>query len=174
MLPRDLCRFAAVCAFIAAALVGCSSPSTAAKETNTTTADEAAVRQTIADIARRVNADDISFVDVFADDAIIIGSGGPDVVGAKAIRELYTNLMKQASLRVDFTTAEVVVADGLAMERGHYSLVITDRTTGKVLQNVKNNHMHIMKKQTDGTWKTWRMMTSSAEVPATTQTKVTR
>src|SRR6516225_1909004 len=106
MRSQDLCRFAAVCTFIAVALAGCSSPSSAAKETNTTAVDEAAIRQTIADIARRVNADDISFVDVFADDAIIIGSGGPDIVGAKAIRTLYTDLMKQASLRVNFTTAE--------------------------------------------------------------------
>jgi uncharacterized protein (TIGR02246 family) len=174
MRSQDLCRFAAVCTFIAVALAACSSPSTAAKETNTTAADEAAIRQTIADIARRVNADDISFVDVFADDAIIIGSGGPDVVGAKAIRALYTDLMKQATLRVNFTTAEVTVADGLAMERGNYTLVITDKATGKVLQNVKNNHMHIMKKQPDGTWKTWRMMTSRADAPAEAQAKGTR
>ena len=174
MLQRNLCRFAALCAFIAVVLAGCTSPSTAAKETNTTAADEAAVRQTIADIGRRVNADDLSFVDVFADDAIIIGSGGPDVVGAKAIRALYTDLMKQASLRVNFTTAEVTVADSVAVERGNYSLVITDKATGKVLQSVKNNHMHIMKKQPDGTWKTWRMMTSRAEAPAEAQAKGTR
>src|SRR5262249_9963793 len=134
MIHRDPCRFVVLATLIAVLLAGCSSPSTAAlptsaKDTNQT-ADEAAVRQTIADIARRVNADDLGFVDVFADDAIIIGSGGPDVVGAKAIRTLYTDLMKQASLRVDFVTNEVTVVDGLAVERGHYSLVITDKATG--------------------------------------------
>jgi hypothetical protein len=31
-----------------------------------------------------------------------------------------------------------------------------------VLQDVKNKHIHILKRQSDGTWKTWRLMTNSA------------
>jgi ketosteroid isomerase-like protein len=127
------------------------------------TADEAAVRRTLADLERRINQSDPSFVDVFAKDAVIIPSAAPDVVGFDAIRTMYTNLMKQDSMTVHFSTGEVVVANDLAYERGTYTLKIIDKVSGKVLQDVKNKHHHILKRQPDGTWKTWRLMVSSAE-----------
>jgi ketosteroid isomerase-like protein len=72
-------------------------------------------------------------------------------------------LMQQNSLTVHFSTQEVVVAGNLAYEHGTYTLRIVDKKTGKVLQDVKNKHIHIFKRQPDGTWMTWRMMVSSAE-----------
>ena len=51
----------------------------------------------------------------------------------------------------------------LAYEHGTYTLKMTDKASGKTLQDVKNKHIHIMKRQADGSWKTWRMMVSSAE-----------
>jgi len=126
-------------------------------------AEEAAIRRTIANLEQRINQGDPGFVDIFAKDAIIIAPAAPDIVGFDAIRTMYTGILKQASMTIHFSTEEVAVAGDLAYERGTYTLRIADKASGKVLQDVKNKHLHIMKRQPDGTWKTWRMMVSSAE-----------
>jgi len=59
-----------------------------------------------------------------------------------------------------------VVSGNLAYEHGTYTLRIADKKTGKVLQDVKNKHIHILKRPPDGSWKTWRMMVGSAEAAA--------
>jgi uncharacterized protein (TIGR02246 family) len=143
---------------LAISLCGCASKQS----------DEAAVRRTIADLEQRINQGDTGFVNVFANDAVIIAPSAPDVVGFDAIRKMYTDLMKQDSMTVHFSTEEVAVTGDMAFEHGTYTLRITDKTTGRVLQDARNKHVHIFKRQSDGTWKTWRMMVNSAE-PAPAQ-----
>lgn len=145
-------------AALAATLMGC-----AAKPDQR--ADEAAIRQTLATLEKRINAGDVGFVDVFAKDAAIIAPSTPDISGYDAIRAMYEGVMKQDSMTVHFSTEEVAVAGDLAYEHGTYTLRLVDKSTGKVLQDVKNNHVHIFKRQPDGSWKTWRMMVNSAEAP---------
>jgi uncharacterized protein (TIGR02246 family) len=147
-----------IAALLAIGLCGCASkPAT----------DEAAVRRTIAGVEQQINRGDLGFVNVFANDAVIIAPSSPDIVGVDAIRTMYTGLMKQASMTVHFSTEEVAVAGDMAYEHGTYTLRITDKATGRVVQDARNKHVHIFKRQPDGTWKTWRMMVNSAEpVPA--------
>jgi ketosteroid isomerase-like protein len=73
--------------------------------------------------------------------------------------------MQTTAMNVHFSTEELAVAGDLAYEHGTYTLKLSDKASGKVLQEVKNKHVHIFKRQPDGSWKTWRMMTSSAEPP---------
>jgi uncharacterized protein (TIGR02246 family) len=140
-------------------LSGCSAKLT----TGTAGADEAAVRQTLAEVEQRINQGDLGFVDVFAKDAIIIAPSVPDIVGYGAIRAMYAGLMEKTSMNLHFSTEEVAVAGDLAYEHGTYTLKMIDKASGQTLQNVKNKHVHIMKRQPDGSWKTWRMMVASAE-----------
>ena len=133
-----------------------------------THADEAAIRQTLATVEQRINQGDIGFADVFAKDAVIIAPSTPDITGYDAIRNMYAGMMQIMSMNVQFTTEEIAVAGDLAYEHGTYTLKITDKASGKVVQDVRNKHVHIFKRQPDGSWKTWRMMTSSAE-PAPNQ-----
>jgi len=142
---------------MAIVLCGCASKS----------ADDAAVRRTIAGIEQQINQGDIGFVNVFANDAVIIAPSSPDIVGLDAIRKMYTDLMKQDSMTVHFSTEEVSVTGDMAYEHGTYTLRIADKATGRVLQDAKNKHVHIFKRQPDGTWKTWRMMVNSAELAPT-------
>lgn len=144
---------------MAAPLVGCSGKPTAA----TPSADEAAVRETLAKVERQINQGDLAFVDVFAKDAVIIAPSAPDVVGFDAIRSMYAGLLEKTAMNVHFSTEEVAVAGDLAYEHGTYTLKMTDKASGQTLQDVKNKHVHIMKRQPDGSWKTWRMMVNSAE-----------
>lgn len=158
---NSLLRFRLIAALMVAALGGCGTHSVSASDA----VDEAAVRRTLADTEQRINRGDLGFVDVFAKDAVIIAPSSPDIVGDVAIRSMYGDLLKHASMTVHFSTEEVVVAGDLAYERGTYTLRISDKSSGKVLQDVKNKHLHIFKRQPDGTWKTWRMMVNSADSP---------
>jgi uncharacterized protein (TIGR02246 family) len=150
----------------AAALVGCATKPTAAAVG--TGADEAAVRQTLAEAERQINQGDLGFVNVFAKDAVIIAPSAPDIAGIDAIRAMYAGVMEKTAMNVHFSTEEVAVEGDLAYEHGTYTLKITDKASGQTLQNVKNKHVHILKRQPDGSWKTWRMMVNSAE-PETAQ-----
>jgi uncharacterized protein (TIGR02246 family) len=143
---------------LALGLCGCAS-----RLPDHTKADEAAVRRTIAGVEQQINQGDLGFVNVFANDAIIIAPSAPDIVGLDAIRKMYTDMMKQASMTVHFSTEEVAVTGDMAYEHGTYTLRIADKATGRVVQDAKNKHVHIFKRQPDGTWKTWRMMVNSAE-----------
>ena len=125
-------------------------------------ADDAAIRQFIANLEQKINSSDIGFVDAFAKDAVIMAPGTADVSGYDAIRAMYDGVLKQDSMTVHFTTQEIAVAGDLAFEHGTYTLRLVDRKTGKVLQDVRNKHVHILKRQPDGSWKTWRMMVNSA------------
>jgi uncharacterized protein (TIGR02246 family) len=147
-------------AALAVVLSGCAFTTGAPEEPK---AEEAAIRRTLADLEQRINRGDPGFVDIFTKDAVIIAPAAPDVVGFDAIRAMYTGMMKQVSMTVHFSTDELAVAGDLAYERGTYTLRIVDKASGKVVQDVKNKHLHILKRQPDGTWKTWRMMVSNAE-----------
>lgn len=151
---------------LATTLGACATkPAAGAAAADQSRADEGAIRQLIANLEKQINAGDIAFVDVFAKDAAIIAPSAPDITGYDAIRAMYADVMKQASMTVHFSTEEIAVAGNLAYEHGTYTLRMVDKKTGKVLQDVKNKHVHILKRQPDGSWKTWRMMVSSAEAP---------
>jgi uncharacterized protein (TIGR02246 family) len=155
----------ALLAAAAAALTACAQPVAENTKPDQTGKDEAAIRQLLDNLAQKINADDIGFVDVFAKDAVIIAPSAPDVVGYDAIRAMYQGVMQQSSMAVHFSTAEIAVAGDLAYEHGTYTLRIVEKKTGKVLQDVRNKDLHIFKRQPDGAWKTWRMMVNSADPP---------
>lgn len=130
-------------------------------------AESAGVKQFVTQIQDSFNSGDLDrAMTVFADDAIIMGNGIPDVNGIQAIRALYDDMMKQASLDVQFSTDEIRVFGDLAYERGTYRVRMMDKASGKALPEIHNRHVHIFKRQPDGNWKTWRLMVNSPEAPA--------
>ncbi len=169
-MPRPLSRVRAAVATAAlvASFAGCTAPAAppgappAATSESRAEADAADIRRTLADLEARINRSDIGFVDVFTRDAVIVAPDTPDVVGYDAIRALYAQTLAQVSLTVHFTTDEIEVREDLAFERGSYTLRITDKASGKVVQDGVNRHIHMMKRQPDGAWKTWRMMVVAA------------
>ncbi len=65
-------------------------------------------------------------------------------------------------MKVAFSTEEVEVFGDLAYERGTYTLQVLDKTDGQVTQEIENRHVHIFRRQADGSWKTWRMIVNEA------------
>jgi uncharacterized protein (TIGR02246 family) len=147
------------------ALHGCGGAVPASSEANA--ADRAAINALIDEVETTFAAADLDgAMAIFTDDAMIIAPATPNVVGADAIRTMYAGMLAQFEVDADQITEEIRVAGDLAYERGSYSLRLTDRSSGQVVQDVVNRHMHILRRQPDGRWKTWRMMVNSAEAAA--------
>jgi ketosteroid isomerase-like protein len=107
---------------------------------------------------------------VFTEDAVQFNPGMPDVVGRDAIRRLYADALSQNDIKVQFHTREVVVAGDIAYEGGTYDIILKPRNDPKAASiTVTNRHVHVLKRQADGAWKTWRMMTNSEAAVAAPQ-----
>jgi uncharacterized protein (TIGR02246 family) len=156
-------RLATVCLLLA--LSACAGKTDAPSVSqDTRQADEAAVRTLLANIQSSFNAGNLDdFMPVFADDAVLMAQGLPNVVGAPAIRAVYEGALSQMDIKTVFNTEEIQVFGDLAYERGTYILKLSEKGSGKSLGEVNNRHVHVFRKQSDGRWKTWRMMTNSAE-----------
>jgi uncharacterized protein (TIGR02246 family) len=152
-------------AMLALPLWGCSG-----KQPATTAAagpaeqDVASVRAFLDHVETTFNGGNLDrFIDVFADDAVMLGQNQPDAMGKAAIRKVYADALAQYDMKVEFHTLEIEVAGNLAYERGTYALHLRSRADASKSADVTNRHIHVLRRQPDGSWKTWRMMTNSAE-----------
>jgi uncharacterized protein (TIGR02246 family) len=160
---RSVWKGVAVSAALAA-LAACTQPSQESTSAGQAAADVAAIQALLVDIERTFEAGDLdAAMAVFADDAVIMGQGAPDVAGAEAIRAMYMGMLEQFAIAADLTSEEIEVAGDLAYERGTYTLKLTQKSDGRVVADLKNRYIHIFKRQPDGAWKEWRMMVNSAE-----------
>jgi uncharacterized protein (TIGR02246 family) len=126
--------------------------------------DPASVRAFLDHVQTTFNAGNLDqFIEVFADDAVMLAPNQPDAVGKTAIRKVYEAALAQYDLKVEFHTTEIEVAGNLAYERGTYTLHLRDRADASKGADNTNRHIHVLRRQPDGSWKTWRMMTNSAE-----------
>jgi len=105
-------------------------------------------------------------VAVFTDDAMVLSQGSRDAVGKDEIRAIYADALASANLRVRFHTEEIELRGDIAYERGTYDLSVMDKPTGRLLAMATSRHVHVLKRQKSGDWKTWRMFTNSSDAPA--------
>jgi uncharacterized protein (TIGR02246 family) len=146
-------------------LAGCSGEAPPAVQV-TAAADMQGVRSFLDHVQTSFNGGNFEeFMNVFTDDAIQLNAGLPDTVGKAAIRQGYEAALAANDIKVEFHTDEIEVAGDLAYERGTYSLRITPKADGAKAIEVTNRHIHILRRQADGSWKTWRMMTNSGAPP---------
>lgn len=152
---------------VVVALAACGQPQQAVTAAaGNSQEDVEAIRSLLTEIEQTFNSGQLdAFVPVFADDAVISGQGSPDVVGSAAIRTLYEGAMSQANMQVKFDTKEITVFGDLAYEAGTFTVTLADKNSGQKLGEVTSRHIHIFKREPDGRWKTWRMMTNSPEAP---------
>jgi uncharacterized protein (TIGR02246 family) len=160
----------AVIAFTLLFLGACKAPAPPAEHAARQQQDVAAVHAFVEHIGKTFNTGNLdAFMEVFTEDAIQFNQGMPDVVGRPAIRRLYADALAQNDIQVAFHTQEVAVSGELAYEAGTYDIIIRPRGDAQSAPiTVTNRHVHVLKRQADGAWKTWRMMTNNtiaAEAP---------
>ena len=164
---------ASICAAMMLMLAGCARAPTAADLAARQAADVEAVRAFLTHVETTFNSGDLdAFMPLFADDAVLSSQGSPDVVGRPAIDAMYRAALEPIDLKVKFNTEEIVIDGDLAYERGTFTIYPHDKTSGAQLGEVHNRHVHILKRGADGQWRTWRMMTNSAEAGAATTAEV--
>jgi len=148
---------------IALALGACTSAAPPATDDARQQSDIAAVRAFVDSVGETFNSGSLdAFMQVFTEDAIQFNQGFADVVGKPAIRKLYEEALATNDIKVAFHTQEVTVSGDLAYEGGTYDILIRPRSDPKAAPlTVTNRHVHVLKRQADGSWKTWRMMTNN-------------
>ena len=138
---------------LAVLLFGCAqAPPPAPPDTRA--ADEQAIRDIETAWVKAFAAKDMDkIVAPYADDATVLLSNAPTMVGKDAIRAGMKDTVTDPKFSLDLKTAKVYVSkDDLAYSRGTYSVTTADPKTKKVMAE-KGRYIEVYKKQPDGSWK---------------------
>jgi uncharacterized protein (TIGR02246 family) len=127
-------------------------------------ADEAAIRQVLADVGRHFDAGDYdAMLALYTDDVIVSAPGMPDTIGKEAWRKgIETTLPQGVKMKLRFDTQEIEIGGDLAYERGTFVVEVLD-AAGAAQPVSGGRHIHMFKRQADGSWKGWRLMENSAD-----------
>ena len=125
--------------------------------------DEVAIRHLLDEVANTFNAGNYDgMFALYRDDVIVSAPGAPEIVGKAAWREELKALPAGQTLRMRFDTKELEIDGDLAYERGTY-LVEAKDPSGAFVPVVEGRHVHIFRREADGSWKGWRLMENSAD-----------
>ncbi len=127
------------------------------QQAGSTEADKATIHAKVKSWAAASKARDAeAFASVYADDAVLMLEGAPDVSGREAILAAVTGLMKDPNFDLSFEADNVVVAGSgdLAYETGTYSFTLSD-AEGKPAPT-HGHYLVVWRKESDGTWKVVR------------------
>ena len=133
---------------------------------DTRAADEKAIRDTETEWVKAFAAKDIDkILAPYADDATVLLSNAPTMVGKDAIRAGMKDVVTDPKFSLDLKTVKVSVSkDDLAYSQGTYSVTTTDPKTKKVMAET-GRYVEVYKKQADGSWKIIEDI-NSPEAPA--------
>ena len=130
------------------ALAGCAGYS------DTRSTDEAAIHALIEDWSAAAQAKDAArFTSIYADDAVVMLEGAPDLRGLTDIRAGIGGMMQDPNFALSFEADEVVVARSgdLAYETGTFSMTLSGPDLNPMSQ--AGNYVVVWRKQPDGAWK---------------------
>jgi uncharacterized protein (TIGR02246 family) len=119
-------------------------------------ADEAAIRAAITEWSAAARAEDAdAFASLYADDAVLMLEGAPDVSGKAAIREAIGGMMQDPNFALGFTTTNIVVAGSgdVAYEQGRYALTTSDANNNNAPATQTGAYVIVWRKQADNSWK---------------------
>ena len=137
----------------AVALAGCA-PQPAAEPPDTRAEDEAAIHAAVKTWSAAAEAKDAeAFVSVYADDAVLMLEGAPDISGVADLREGIGGMMEDPNFALSFAADKVVVARSgdIAYETGTYSMTMSDPDGNPAPQ--KGFYVVVWQKGADGQWK---------------------
>ena len=99
----------------------------------------------------------------FADDAILMEPSQAAIEGKQAIQAWYEAFLKENAVKCAITPLETQVAGDWAYVRGNYTTTFTPKS-GKPME-VSGKYLDIVKRQPDGSWKIYRGMLNSNDLP---------
>ena len=124
---------------------------TAQEETTIDTEAITAVSHARAKAFNNSNADGITMH--FTEDAILMAPGKPATVGKDAVRAYYQSIFDEFEPELDSHYEEVDLSGDLAYGRGVAEVRLTPKNGGEPIVSI-SKYLNILKRQSDGTWKT--------------------
>ena len=108
-----------------------------------------------------------SAAEVFAQDVWAMPPNSPPLVGRDSLRSFQKSTFATGKWQFELKTDDVVSADSLAMERGHYTLKVTAGTQAKYPSfEDHGNYLQLWRRDTDGHWRTvWEAKVSTVPLP---------
>jgi uncharacterized protein (TIGR02246 family) len=132
-------------------------------QAGTNEADVAAITAVFAEFDAALAAGDQDRVlALYADDVVAMPPDMPPRVGIDAQRESMEGYFDQFTFELTSQVEEVQVAGDIAFAVVSWSDTVTPKAEGEV-EHEQGKWLVILKKQADGSWKTWREMWSSYE-----------
>jgi uncharacterized protein (TIGR02246 family) len=134
-------------------------------------ADVQAIKKSMDDLTKAVNAGDAgAVVALMTDKTVYALPNAPAVVGAEAIRSLWQTLFDQVEYEFRNTVEDVRVAGDLAALRGAWTTVkATPKAQGVAALSGGGNWIEALSRQSDGSWKyDWIVVNSDQPPPGST------
>jgi uncharacterized protein (TIGR02246 family) len=153
---RSFARSSLVLAVVALAACAAQAPAPTPPP-DTRAEDEATIRAAVQEWSASAQAKDPEkFASFYADDAVLMLEGMPDVHGSAGIQEAIGGMMQDPHFALSFEADSVTVArsSDLAVETGSYSMTISDAKKKPATQ--VGHYVVVWKKEADGGWKVWR------------------
>jgi ketosteroid isomerase-like protein len=108
-----------------------------------------------------------SAAQVFAQDVWAMPPNSMPIVGRDSLRSYQNAVFATGKWQFDLKTDDVVSADSIAVERGHYSLKVTAGPQAKYPSFEDNgNYIALWRKESDGHWRqVWEAKVSTVPLP---------
>jgi uncharacterized protein (TIGR02246 family) len=139
---------------VACFAAGCSQTQQPSAPPDTRATDEATIRSADQDFVKCAEAKDLDkCMSLYADDAVLLGSGAPAAVGKDNVRKFIQGLLAAPGLKLTVNTTSVTVARSgdLAMDQGTVDATVSDKK-GKPVTST-SQYVLVWKKMPDGSWK---------------------
>ena len=135
------------------------------EEPDTTEADVEAINSLREEFITVHNTNDAArLAELYSDDAVLMLPNEPARVGNQAVQSSFQGSFDQFTAELSLASDEVQVTADLAFDRGTYTIKLTPKSGGEVIED-NGKWIVILQKQPDGSWKIARDIGNSDNPP---------